>query len=367
MKQTVPQGLREPGTRKRPERSWSRRKTSFRRKAEEGYLRRSENPPASAVGSVNYLCISAYSYPMLAIYNAGAALYRSFGKASTTMYISIVSNIVNVVGNCIGVFLLHAGVEGVAWPSLISRTLSAVLITMFCFSENNPVQYVRSWIFKIDGELQKKILRIAVPNGIESGLFQLVKVALSSIAALFGAYQIAANGVAQSIWTMAALVSVSMGPAYITVIGQCMGARDIEQAEFYFRKLTKITLAFSIGWNILIFAVTPPLVGLYALSEKTKRLTIQLVLIHNAFNALAFTFADPLGKGLRATGDVFFTTAVSLFTTIVVRLLFSIILGICFNMGVIGIALAMGIDWTVRGIIFWVRFRRNAWKKCHVI
>jgi Na+-driven multidrug efflux pump len=63
---------------------------------------------------VTYLRISAYSYPMLAIYNAGAALYRSFGKTSTTMYISIVSNIVNVVGNCIGVFLLHASVEGVA-------------------------------------------------------------------------------------------------------------------------------------------------------------------------------------------------------------------------------------------------------------
>lgn len=161
-----------------------------------------------------------------------------------------------------------------------------------------------------------------------------MKAALSSIAALFGTSQIAANGVAQSIWTMAALVSFSMEPACITVIGQCMGARDIEQAEFYFRKLMKITLAFSIGWNILIFAVTPPLVGLYALSEETKRLTIQLVLIHNVFNAFAFTFADPLGKGLRATGDAFFTTAVSLFTTIVVRLLFSIILGICFNMDV---------------------------------
>lgn len=136
-----------------------------------------------------------------------------------------------------------------------------------------------------------------------------MKVALSSIVALFGTYQIAANGVAQSIWTMAALVSVSMGPAFITVIGQCMGARDIAQAEHYFRKLTKITLAFSIGWNIMIFLITPPLVGLYALSEETKQLTIQLVLIHNVLNALAFTFADPLGKGLRATGDVFFTNS----------------------------------------------------------
>lgn len=93
---------------------------------------------------VTYLRISAFYYPMLAIYNAGAALYRSFGKTSTTMCISILSNIVNVIGNCIGVFVLHAGVEGVAWPSLISRTLSAILITAFCFSAKNPVRYVRS-------------------------------------------------------------------------------------------------------------------------------------------------------------------------------------------------------------------------------
>lgn len=105
---------------------------------------------------VTHLCISAYSYPMLAICNAGAAFYRSFGKTSTTLYISIVSNIVNVVGNCIGVFLLHAGVEGVAWPSPISCTLSAVLVTVFCFSENNPVQHVRSRIFKHDGKSRRR-------------------------------------------------------------------------------------------------------------------------------------------------------------------------------------------------------------------
>ena len=84
---------------------------------------------------VTYLRISAYSYPALAVYNAGAALYRSFGKTSTTMYLSIASNIINVVGNCIGVFWLHAGVAGVAWPSLLARMFSAVVITFFCFSE----------------------------------------------------------------------------------------------------------------------------------------------------------------------------------------------------------------------------------------
>lgn len=316
---------------------------------------------------VTYLRISAYSYAALAIYNAGAALYRSFGKTSTTMYISILANIVNVIGNCIGVFGLHAGVVGVAVPSLVSRCFSAVVITILCFSAKNPVSYLGSWIMKLDVSLQKKILRIAVPNGVESGVFQLVKVALSSVVALFGTYQIAANGVAQSIWSLAALVCVTMGPVFITVIGQCMGAGDIEQAEMYFRKLTKITLVFAIAWNALIFAVTPVFMSFYALENQTKRLVILLVLIHNIFNAVAFTFADPLGKGLRATGDVKFTTATSLFTTIGVRLIFSMIFGIWLNLGVIGIAFAMCLDWSVRGAIFWWRFKQGKWKTFKVI
>lgn len=316
---------------------------------------------------VTYLRISAYSYPALAVYNAGAALYRSFGRTRTTMYLSFAANIINVAGNCIGVFLLHAGVAGVAWPSLISRTFSAVAITVLCFSKKNPVCYRREWLFRLNGSLQKKIMGIAVPNGVESGIFQLVKVALSSVVAMFGTYQIAANGVAQTIWNMTSLACVAMGPVFITVIGQCMGAGDTEQAEYYFKTLIKTTLIFAVAWNGLVFAATPILLSFYALEEETKRLTVLLVLIHNVFNAVAFPFADPLGKGLRATGDVRFTTLVSLFTTIGVRLVFSVLFGIVFGMGVVGIAWAMCLDWSVRGIIFCVRFRQGKWKSFQVI
>ncbi len=314
-----------------------------------------------------YLRISAYSYPALAIYNAGAALYRSFGRTRTTMKISMAANAINIVGNCIGVFVLRAGVAGVAWPSLISRCFMAVVITILCFSKKNPIYYLKNWVCRIDGTLQKMTLRIAVPNGVESGVFQLVKVALSSMVALFGTYQIAANGVAQTIWSVAALVCVTMGPVFITVIGQCMGAGDTEQAEFYFKKLTKITVLFAIAWNILIFALTPVLMHFYNISAEAKHLTVLLVLLHNIFSATAFPFADPLGKGLRATGDVKFTTAVSLFTTIGVRLVFSYIFAIGMNMGVMGIGCAMCLDWTVRGVIFWWRFKKGKWKTFKVI
>lgn len=316
---------------------------------------------------ITYLKISAYSYPALAIYNSGAGLYRSLGKTSTTMYISVLANIINVVGNFIGVFLLNLGVAGVAWPSLISRTFSAIVITVLCFAGTNSVKYNKKWIFRLDTGLQKKILNIAIPNGVESGIFQLVKVAISSVVALFGTYQIAANGVAQSIWSMASLVSIAMGPAFITVIGQCMGAGKIKEAEFYFKKLTSIAVKFAVVWNMFVFACTPILLHFSSLEAETKNLTIILVLLHNIFNAVAFPFADPLGKGLRATGDIKFTTAISLFTTIGVRLVFSILFAIVMNLGVIGIAFAMCFDWSIRGIIFWIRFKQGKWKKFRVI
>ena len=311
---------------------------------------------------VTYLRISAYSYPALAMYNAGTAMYRSFGKTDTTLYISLVSNIINIIGNIIGVFVLHAGVPGVAYPSLIARVFSALAITVLCFSMHNPIYYTKTWIFKWNKDLQRRILGIAVPNGIESGVFQLVKVALSSVAALFGTYQIAANGVAQSIWNMSALVCVTMGPVYITVIGQCMGAENTQQAEYYFKKLTKATLLFALLWNGLIFALTPFVMQFYALSPETKELVILLVLVHNIFNTISFPLADPLGKGLRAAGDVKFTTVVSLFTSIGVRLIFAVLFGIYLDLGVMGIAYAMCLDWTIRGIIFWLRFKSGVWK-----
>ncbi len=316
---------------------------------------------------VTYLRISAYSYPAIAVYNAGAAVYRSIGKTSTTMYISVLSNIINVIGNVIGVFVLNAGVAGVAYPSLAARMFSAVVITGLCFRKRERVQYRLGWILQWNRDLMRRILGIAVPNGIENGIFQFVKVALSSVAALFGTYQIAANGIAQSIWSMAALAGVTMGPVFITVIGQCMGAGDSGQAEYYFKKLLKITLLLSLIWNAMIFAVTPLLMKAYILADETKRLVILLVLIHNVFNSIVFPFSGPLGNGLRAAGDVKFTMVVSIASTIGGRLIFSLLFGIVFQMGVIGIACAMCLDWLLRAIIFYVRFKAGKWKCFKVI
>lgn len=314
-----------------------------------------------------YLLITTFSLPALAVYDAGAALCRSIGKTNVTMYISIAANVVNVVGNCVGVFALKMGAAGVAYPSLISRVLSAAAVTVYCFSRKHSVRYRMADVFCWDGGLLKKIMGIALPNGVENGVHQLVKVALSSMVALFGTYQIAANGVAQSIWSLAAIMGLAMTPVYTTVIGQCMGAGDVAAANLYFRKLNRITLVLSILWNALIFAITPLIVRYSAISPEAKDLVIWLVLINNIFNGLAYPFAGSLGSGLRAAGDVRFTMIVSITLTVAARLLFSALFGLWLGWGVIGVAIGMSMDLVFRGVIFIWRYRSQKWTQFRLI
>lgn len=316
---------------------------------------------------MTYLRISAYSYPFIAIYNAGASLYRSMAKTKTTMNISLASNLINVIGNYIGVFVLHAGVAGVAVPSLLARAFSAIVITFLCLNRQLVTYYAKEDIFTWDGTMLKRMLKIAVPNGIENGIFQFAKVALSSVVALFGTYQIAANGIAQSIWSLAALMGAALGPVYITVIGQCMGKQDTAQAKYYFKKLNRMALVLSLIWNVLIFLITPGWMKFYQVSQETIQMVIYLVAIHNFFNAFVYPFSGPLSNGLRAAGDVKFTMIVSVASTVLGRFIFSLLFAIYFNLGVIGIALAMCLDWSVRAVIFYLRYRSDKWMKYKVI
>ncbi len=315
---------------------------------------------------LTYLTITAVSYPFLAAYNAGAAIFRSLGKTKITMYISFVSNIINVIGNYIGVFVLKAGVAGVAWPTLCSYVFSSVMITALCYRKENAITYETREIFAFRGELIGRMLKIAIPNSLESAVFQIVKVALSSIVAMFGTYQIAANGVAQSIWSLAALTGIAMGPVFITVIGQCMGAGKTDEAEYYFYHLLKISIVIAVIWCSIVFALTPFLMTFTALSPEAKSLTVTLVLIHNIFCALVSPF-NALGNGLRAAGDVKYTMVVAILSSLGVRLVLSYLFAYVLQMGVIGICWAMCCDWIARAVFFTIRLRSGKWKEIRLI
>lgn len=323
--------------------------------------------PATMQACKTYMWIVSLSFPANALYNAGAAIYRSMGQTRTTMWVSLAANLVNVIGNAIGIFVLRAGAAGVAWPTTISWYVAAVIMTCFCLKKENKVSIHPGQIFRLNGSMSRRILGVAIPNSVENTLFQAAKVVLGMLVATFGTSQIAANTTGQTFWSLAACMGISMGTVFITVIGQCIGAGDTEAAEWYMRKLTRLSLVLAIGWNIIVMILTPMLLPLYDLSAETKRLILIIVAIHNLFSALVQPFSGPLSSGLRAAGDVKFTMWASIFATVVCRTFLSFLLAKWLGMGVIGIALAMVLDWCIKAALDIWRFRSGKWKNKRII
>jgi len=314
-----------------------------------------------------YLRIVALSFPANAIYNAGAALYRSMGKTRITMFVSAAMNLINVIGNAIGVFALRAGAVGVAWPTTIAWIFAAVAMTALCLNPNNSVHVRFRDVLRPQRDMAGRILRVAVPNAAEQVLFQLAKVVLGSLIATFGTSQIAANGIGQTLWSLAACMCTSMSPVFITVVGQCMGAGDVDAAAWYMRKLTRLSLLLSTLWNALVLLLVPVVLPLYAVTPETRHTIWVIVIIHNVFAALVQPFAMPLSSGLRAAGDVQFSLWSSLLCTVVFRTALSFALGLWLNMGIVGIAWAMVLDWCLKALMDVLRYFGGKWREKKLI
>lgn len=317
--------------------------------------------------ALTYFRISAYSYPFLAVYNACAALFRSMGNSKISMFVSTGMNIVNAIGNALLIFVFDMGVAGAAYASLLSRALAAAVMFVLLLPKKNTVFLRAKAILCWDWSLIRKILYIACPSGIENGIFQLGRVLVVSIIAGFGTVQIAANAVANNLDAMGCIAGQAMNLAMITVVGQCLGAGDTAQAEYFAKKMMKITYAATAAVNIIIFANLGWILNIYDLSDDARKLALLLIIIHNGFAVFLWPASFTLPNVLRAGGDVRFPMVISVTSMIVFRILFSLILGVGCSLGAIGVWIAMVLDWIFRSTNFYIRFKKGKWKTIKVI
>ena len=317
--------------------------------------------------AIIYLIISVFSFPLLAVYDSCAALYRSMGNAQITLKISLLMNVINVVGNAIGVYVLKLGVAGVAIPSLVSRGVAGVVLFTLLHNPDNLVFLTRGK-FKVDGTIVKRILFIGIPSGIENGIFQLGRVLVVSIIAAFGTSQIAANGVANSLDSMGCIVGQAMSLAMITVIGRCVGAGEEGQVRYYTKKLLGETYFYTAVINSIILLLLPWILQIYGLGEETTRLSYILVMIHDGMAIFLWPASFVLPNMLRACNDVKYTRVVSIFSMITFRIGFSYVFGVHMGWMAVGVWAAMVIDWVFRVLCFVGRYLAGTWrKKCGLV
>ncbi len=304
-----------------------------------------------------YFYILAVSFPFLGIYNAGAALFRAIGNSKISMNVSLIANILNIIGNAILIYIFKMGAAGAAISTLFSRIVSCVFI-IYMLSQS---ELAFRMSFKPDRSLLKKILYIGVPTGIENSIFQIGKLIVSTMTAGLGTVVITANAITGTIAGVQNIPSNSVGTSLVTVVGQCIGAGDEKAAKENIKKLIKMAYLFTAVLAVLSFIFARQICMLFNLSSETTDLVV-IVLRFNCIMTMLFhptSFA--LANAIRAAGDVRYTMVVSIASMWIFRICLAYILGLKLGLGLLGIWSAMTIDWVVRSIFYVWRIVSGRW------
>ena len=314
-----------------------------------------------------YLYIVALSIPFIAIYNAGAAIFRTTNDATLPMKIMLVCDVLNVLGNAFCIYYLGWDVRGVAIPTVISRVLSALAVLYFVADEDYKLHIKRTFRHKFDTKILKKVLKVGIPYGVENGLFQLGRVLVLSIVSTFGTMAIAANSVGYAIGIFSVLPGFAINLGLTAVISNCVGANDYEQARYYNKKCMIIVVISHIIINVLIFALLPMILGIYNLSARTAAMTTEMVIWHGIFAIIIWPISFTLPSTFRGAGDSKSVMYISLLVMFACRIGLSYVIADWMGIGVFGTWIAMFIDWYVRAGIYVYRYFSNKWTQYRVV
>lgn len=308
-----------------------------------------------------YFTVTVISYPFLALFSAGAAFYRASGNSKFPMKVSVVSNIINIGGNAIFIYGFHWGVAGAAIATLLSRIFCTIVI-FYCLRQPRQIIVVKDYHkIRPDMPLIWKIMAIGIPSGIENGMFQFGKLAIQSTVSTMGTIAIAAQAMTNILENVNGVFGIGVGIGLMTIVGQCIGAGKTEEAKYYIVKLTKIAWVGILISCLFVWAITKPVTWLGGMEPEAAQMCFEMVTAITIFKPLTWVGSFVIAYGLRAAGDVKFSMMVSVITMWGCRVALCIFLVKAFRFGPMAVWIGMFADWSIRAIIFVMRFISGKW------
>ncbi len=324
-----------------------------------------------------YFLLTAAAYPFIAVYNAGAALFRAMGNSKVSMVNSLIVNVINITVNAILIYGFSMGSAGAGVGTLVSRIAAAVIIGVMVVRPTHVVYIEHLLRPELRWTMVKRILGIGIPAGVENSMFQIGKLLVLNLITSFDmgvdllvkGSAVAANAIASSIAGVVCVPGQGTGLGMVTVVGQCMGAGDHDQATGYAKKLLLVSYVSTWIMSAGLFFGSPYLVPLFNLTPATAAMAVQILQLHAVFGCLVWPASFTLPNALRAAGDAKFTMVTAMLSMWICRIGCSYLLGSAWglDLGLLGVWLAMFADWVVRAGVFSFRFLRGKWKNHQVI
>ena len=313
-----------------------------------------------------YIEFTLFTYPFIAIEQIANGILRGAGDTKTPMYITMFMNVINIILGYILIYGINTiyipsfGIMGAAIAIAIARMIGAVIIIIVLFRGSKIIKIKKLFPFKFDMKVQKSIFNIGIPAGMEQVIFNTGKLIVQVFIVTMGTASIAANAIGMSISQIINVPGNALCLAATTLVGQYIGRNDVKGAKSTLIYLVKFATICLVSVGILFVPIAEWLASLYTNVPEVIRLT-GILIKSNSIALLAWAISFVLSSGLKGAGDTRYTMMTAFIGMWIFRIGLGYILGIVFEMGILGIWIAMYIDWIVRGTMYSFRLRGDKW------
>ena len=298
----------------------------------------------------------------------GAGL-RGVGDNKHNLYGSLLVNVSFFFFSLIFINWMDMDIEGTLLAYCLARTLGLFSSVYFLFIQKNGNVRIRlKQMLLPKKEYIKSIWRLGVPFSTEEIFFNGGTILVSSYMVLLGTTSVAAHAIANSVFTTLYAPLTAVGILATTVIGQCIGAGRRDLAKKYGKKLVIMGYVVITAFVLVVLPLLESILQLYNPEPETLKVTWKLLIIGMSGMVLFMPASTVMPYTLRAAGDAYYSTGVSLVTMWGIRVGLGYLVSIVWGLGIEGIWACMAVEWILRSILFLIRYCGQAWlKKKNVI
>ena len=315
--------------------------------------------------AVSYLLIVGAFIFIQGLYLTFSAIIRAFALMKEVMIVSIIMNVLNIVGNAIlinGWFgMPQLGALGAAISTDISKLVGLILMILL-FAKRTHVTLGLRFLRPFPTQILKKLCLLAVPSGVESFSYNLSQMCILGIVNSFGTMVTVTKGYCSIFANLAFVYAMAIATATQIVLGYLIGAQRVELIQKRVNATLKVALAACVGLAILLYLGSDYAFLIFTDNPEILSLGKQILLIE-IFLEIGRAINIVMTKCLIAVGDAITPTAVGIIFQWGVAFAGAWLLGARLDLGLQGVWLAMTIDECMRGLIFVIHFKKERWKK----
>ena len=310
-----------------------------------------------------YLIGLVISSVFLAVYMGGFAVFRGLGETKTCLRLTILINLLHFLCSFLFINIMHLDIIGSVLALNVARFVGGAAAVWMLLSRRSVLRVEKRHLLRVDFPVLKSIFRIGIPFGMEQVFINGGSMLVQMYVAKLGTFSVAANAIGNSIFALVQSAPSAVATLAVTVIGQCYGAGDKALSRRYGKSMVRLSVVLVLLSMGCLLPFLPQMMYMYKAPPETEKIIYSVLFI--AFVSMPFVWpvSFVMPNVMRAAGDAQFSSYFSLITMWVVRVVLGYIFAVTLHMGLPGAWLSMVVEWAVRSLVFWIRYRSDVWLK----